>query len=188
MQSTCNHVGPESFLTPEVIGHVESVARSMIGRSGFCWGDLEDLIQEFYLQITRAADKFDPAKSTINTYACRVVDRHRNYIFRSRIAKHADIPSIRLVESQDEDDDYGTHVADDLAENSVDKAMLCLDVRAVVATLPEKHRVFCEAVMSGDSFRVAARKAGFATGNMVANYVLPFLRKKFKKAGISEIF
>ena len=105
MLSNSNHVGPESFFTPEVVKHVESVARSMIGCSGLTGDDFEDLCQDFYLQIAQAMSKFDPARSTISTYACRIVDRRKNRVFRERIAKHEDIPSVPLIESSDEDDD-----------------------------------------------------------------------------------
>lgn len=168
MQNESLYVGPEDFITPKVIEHVESVAREMVGRSSLDTFAFEDICQEFYAQIVRAAENYDSSKGCIYTYACNVVDRYRNRILRDRIK------SIR-----------GNHdyrqllVEDDLIDDSAEKEILAADVKQIISELPPAYRIFCECLLDGKSMRTAAKAAGFTWGTEIQSTVLPFLRRKF---------
>ncbi len=170
MQNARLIIGSEEFITPRVIQHVESVARGLVGQSALDSFNFEDICQEFYNQIVRAAENYDPSKGAVYTYVCRAVDRYKNRILRDRI---------KLVRTRRDYREYLTE--DDLIDNSAEKAILVNDVRQVISELPPKYRVFCECLLDGKSMRKAAETAGFTWGTEIQSTVLPFLRKKFRE-------
>ena len=170
MQNARLIIGSEEFISPRVIQHVESVARGLVGQSALDSFNFEDICQEFYNQIVRAAENYDPSKGSVYTYVCRAVDRYKNRILRDRI---------KLVQVRRDYREYLTE--DDLIDNSAEKAILANDVRQIISELPPKYQVFCECLLDGKSMRKAAETAGFTWGTEIQNTVLPFLRKEFRE-------
>ena len=78
-------VGPNTAISPEVVSHVKAVAASMIGHAAFQKCDFDDICQELFQQIILATPKFNPEKSSFDTYACLIADRYKNRIYRVRI-------------------------------------------------------------------------------------------------------
>ena len=170
MQNARLIIGSEEFITPRVIQHVESVARGLVGQSALDSFNFEDICQEFYNQIVRAAENYDSSKGSVYTYVCRVIDRYKNRILRERT---------KLVRTRRDYSQYLTE--DDMIDNSADKTILANDVRQIISELPPEYRVFCECLLDGKSMRKAAEIAGFTWGTEIQFTVLPFLRKKFRE-------
>lgn len=169
MQNDPLYIGSEEFITPRVVKHVESVARKIVGRSMVNAFDFEDVCQELYTQIIRAAENYDPSKGSVYTYACRAVDRYKNRILRDR-----------MTSMQDRREYEKYFVEDDFVDNSTEETIIANDIRQIISELPPKYRTFCECLLEGKSMRAAARKAGFTWGTEIQTEVLPFLREKFQ--------
>ncbi len=178
MNNATHAVGPDTAISPEVVKHVKAVAASMIGHAAFQKYDFDDICQDLFQQIILAIPKFDPAKSSFDTYACQIADRYKNRIYRERIYEKRDVPTIPFENSGDEPSQFEI----DTASNNVEQAMLRNDVLAFVAQLPEKQRHFCQNIMDGFSNRQAAKMAGIRWGDEY-QYVIKRLRFKFKNAG-----
>ena len=171
-------VGPNTAISPEVVSHVKAVAASMIGHAAFQKCDFDDICQELFQQIILATPKFNPEKSSFDTYACLIADRYKNRIYRVRIHEKRDVPTIPFENNGDEPSQYEI----DTACNHVEQAMFRNDVLLFVAKLPEKQRRFCENVMDGLSNRQAAKMAGIQWGYEYQN-LIKRLRFKLKNVG-----
>ena len=131
MNNATHAVGPYTAISPEVVKHVKAVAASMIGHAAFQKYDFDDICQDLFQQIILAIPKFDPAKSSFDTYACQIADRYKNRIYRERIYEKRDVPTIPFENSGDEPSQFEI----DTAINNVEQQCLINDVQAIIKKL-----------------------------------------------------
>lgn len=188
MQNTSQTIGPEAFITPGVVAHVESVARTIIAIYDFNREDFDDICHDFYLEILNYAGQYTPGLCSPETYACRRVDWYKKQVVKRLSERKRTMSFSEIMTDDDENEDDVIPFENETAENTVERLSLRLDVLAVVASLPPQYRLFCQRIMNGDTMREAAKAAHFAWGFHVQRIVLPFLRKKFEEAGICKDF
>jgi len=176
MNNATHAVGPDTAISPEVVKHVKAVAASMIGHAAFQKYDFDDICQDLFQQIILAIPKFDPAKSSFDTYACQIADRYKNRIYRERIYEKRDVPTIPFENSGDEPSQFEI----DTAINNVEQQCLINDVQAIIKKLNTQEKTFCEAIMAGDGLKKAALGVGMVYDGRFFKTFLPCLREKFK--------
>lgn len=89
-------VGPNTAISPEVVSHVKAVAASMIGHATFQKCDFDDICQELFQQIILATPKFNPEKSSFDTYACLIADRYKTEFTGCEFTKNVMFRRFRL--------------------------------------------------------------------------------------------
>lgn len=136
-----------------VMKRIYFVADSMIGKANLSEDDRCDLIQELSLAAWRAMSTYRQNKNaTIDTYVCRAVDIAAKNLFRNRIRKHLDEPTVSFEEcALDEKHESMLPVVDDR-----EKIDLCIDVRETVDSMSAKHKKVCQLLMDGYSIREIA--------------------------------
>ena len=179
MNNATPAVGPDTAISPEVVKHVKAVAASMIGHAAFQKCDFDDICQDLFQQIILATPKFDPAKSSFDTYACQIADRYKNRIYRERIYEKRDVPTIPFTFNEETQNVY----EEEPAVNDIDRQNLIDDVWIVVNQLPPREKKFCIYIMHGDSLREAAVTAGYAWGTSFYKRIVLKLKRKFQNAG-----
>ena len=136
-------------------------ARQLVGKAGFTWDDVEDLVQEMTLDLLSRLPKFDPDKAAHTTFVARVIERKISKLFRDRRREKRDYrresdslndpvkdgggETIERAYTMDQDAvDIRMGRRDRTRE---DEAMLCLDVSLVLSGLPDDLRPVAEELM-----------------------------------------
>jgi RNA polymerase sigma factor (sigma-70 family) len=103
-------------------------AAQVIGRYGFVWDDIEDLIQSLLLEYQRRLSKYDPKRSGHQTWARLVMRHHLHSIIESRCAQRRDYRATTLL------NDLGTQFSFN-SHNSSDRDHMKIDVNRTLARL-----------------------------------------------------
>jgi DNA-directed RNA polymerase specialized sigma24 family protein len=151
-------------------------ARRLLRLGSIRRDDFEDLTQEFVTEALTCWPWFDQRRSAAATFMTLVMRRRASSMIRTRRAvkrggdRHA-IPFDRAAESFE----------DDSFRKDLDRALLRLDVCAVVARLPRHLQRLCHALMA-NGLSVAARTLQIP--RHVAIRQLALIRKHFVTAGL----
>ncbi len=162
-----------------VMNHIYYVADSMIGRANYVEDDRCDLIQELSLAAWQAMTTYrQNENASIDTYVCRAIDIASKNLFRNRIRKNTDVPTVSFEEfALDEKHEALLPIVDDR-----DKIDLAIDVRNVVDSLPADLKEICQLLMAGYSFREIGRLT--RTPKTTVCRRIPEIRAYFIRNGI----
>lgn len=164
-----NLSGKELVLTEYAKNLINFKARQLRQRQDFQSAEPEDLQQQLWLALVKAAEQFDPAKASLDTFIDRVVNRAVAMLVRAgqRRQRGNGLP----VQSLDQEMAPGSGTpqplatavsADDLARRtggeSRNETILREDAEAVehaLAQMPEEMRDLCRRLMGGTVASVA---------------------------------
>ena len=94
--NTSSPLADENPITPNIQKHIEAVAAGMIGHSNLVPADFPDLCQELSFQVIKAANSYSPEDGSFYTFAKTVIQKHRDRIFRYRMRRGLDCPTVPL--------------------------------------------------------------------------------------------
>ena len=173
-------------------------ARQLVRRTEFTACEADDLEQELTLRILTQLDRFDPARSSINTFFARVVNSAVAMLIRERgrIKRHggdgvqieslekmvdkADGSPAPLWETVSDQDSHRRHHSRPLT--AIDALQQQLDVSTVLNQLPPELRRICEQLMDGTQ-PVSRRDSHFSRRKYLA--AINLIREQFTRAGLS---
>jgi len=173
---------------------VRRKARQLVGKAGFTRSDLEDLEQELYLKLVKAARSFDPVHAHWRSFATAVVERHTASLLRDKQAEKRDsrrVCSLEMIVGQDEEGPV--KLGETIGQPEYDARRGCWpreeqelcqlvqDVADVVAGLPAELRELAEALKT-ESISQIARRTGLSRSAINAR--VDQLRERFEQAGL----
>lgn len=165
-----DHVqGKEFVLTDYAKNLIKFKARQLRQRQDFQSAEPEDLQQELWLALVKAAEQFDPAKASLDTFIDRVVNtavamllRDRQRHKRGNGFRTQSLDSVRTPKSETPEPLAAAVSADDLARRTGaeqhDETLRREDAEAVeyaLAQMPEEMRDLCRRLMGGTVASVA---------------------------------
>jgi RNA polymerase sigma-70 factor, ECF subfamily len=145
-------------------------ARKMVGKAGLNQSDLDDLVQDIWVDLVQRVPGFDPRRSQHRTFCSRLVDHKASNILRDRRAKRRDRRRCRSLNIPLIDGEYRDH-ADLLASDVHDsrtgcvrrsdeeQADLAADTANIMAKMPVELRDLCRRLQS-QPLTVIAREVG----------------------------
>ncbi|MCC6392073.1 MAG: hypothetical protein IT167_15845 [Bryobacterales bacterium] len=155
-------------------------ANAAIGQCGLTTDDREDIEAQLLLAICSRARRFDSKRSSLNTFACRVMDKEVASIQRYRLARrrlHLGRPD--LVDDGALDDLFIASPA------TVERQEFWLDVGKVMKTLPVALRETVLALRCGSPTE-AGRTLGTAKSAVYER--IAQIRQAFLAAGIGPTY
>ncbi len=186
-----NHNTPsfeEVYAIPYVRESIESLLDQNVRQYKMLAGYKDDLRQEILIHLNGELPKFNPEKSSIQTFARIAIlsgmrMARRRYYTRTNITL---LNSLDVMAFEDHDDDstdlceedcrvYASH-----AKNNVYMEMFASDVREVIASFPPLLRSIAEKMLEGASIRTVERTFGIAHATFQRKY-LPELRRLFSQ-------
>ena len=144
---------PVPEIPAPVMDHIYYVADTMIGKSNLVEADRCDIIQEMSIAVCRAMALLKPHEknSTGSAYLNKAVDLTAKNIYRQRIRRHNDTPCLP-IEDCVRDEEKGKSAVITPMVDDFDRKILYMDIRVVVANLPDDLRRICELIMDGYTF------------------------------------
>ena len=136
MQNTSQTIGPEAFITPGVVAHVESVARTIIAIYDFNREDFDDICHDFYLEILNYAGQYTPGLCSPETYACRRVDWYKKQVVKRLSERKRTMSFSEIMTDDDENEDDVIPFENETAENTVERLSLRCGKQQKRLTLP----------------------------------------------------
>lgn len=190
-----DHVqGKEFVLTDYAKNLIKFKARQLSQRQDFKSAEPEDLQQELWLALVKAAEQFDPGKASLDTFIDRIVNTAVAMLVRARQRQQRGNGS--RVQSLDQElapasgtpEPLATAISvDDLARRTGavprSETLVCEDAEAVVhalAQMPETMRDLCRKLMGGTVASVA-REMGISRRQV--RKVIRVARPFFERAG-----
>jgi len=161
--------GKEFVLTDYAKSLIKFKARQLSRRQDFQPVELEDIQQELWLALVKAAEQFDPAKASLDTFIDRVVNTAVAMLVRARQRRKRGngfaVQSLdqELAPASETPEPLAAAVsADDLSRRTGavrhDEAVCREDTEAVehaLAQMPEEMRNLCRRLMGGTVASVA---------------------------------
>ncbi len=186
--------GKEFILTDYAKSLIKFKARQLSRRQDFQSAELEDLQQELWLVLVKAAEQFDPAKASLDTFIDRVVNTAVAMLVRARQRRKRGngfpVQSLdqELVPSSETPEPLAAAVsADDLARRTgtkpADETSRREDVEAIehaLAQMPEEIRDLCRKLMGGTVASVA-RDLGISRRQV--RKIIELAKPFFERAG-----
>ncbi len=175
---------------------VRRKARQLVGKAGFTRSDREDIEQELYLKLLKAARLFDPTQAHWHSFATAVIERHTASLLRDKRAEKRDsrcVCSLDVVVTEDEEGpvQLGETIGQDEYDNrrgrwprqEQELFELAQDVADVIAGLPAELRELAEALKT-ESLSEIARRTGVARSTLNAR--VQQLRERLERAGLKN--
>ena len=137
----------------------------------------DDIKQDLWIYISRAVEKFDPARGCSlqtffrNLIEIRTIDICRHYL-------NQDVRHHSFGEMDEEEIPVFTHDENRLTS-------LRMDLALVMRRLTPEQRQVCQWIMDGLSLRAIARKLKVSDSNFFFLYVCP-IRDEFRKEKMEE--
>jgi len=183
-------------LTPEMVKLIKSRAYMLSRSYGHTAEDREDLEQYMALHLLSALSRHDPARSSLATFANRVIDLWTRMLIRERRAACRDFRAVdcSLDEPCSDEDGERTTLGDIIGEDDVvtltGRSLGCIEavelnvaVQAVAATLPPTLQELCSALMSQTAGEVSA-STGIPRTTIASRIKL--IRRVFESAGLGR--
>jgi RNA polymerase sigma factor (sigma-70 family) len=173
-------------------------ARQLARRPEFTVCEAEDLEQELTLRILVQIDRFDPTRSSINTFFARVVNsavamliRERGRIKRNggegvqiesleKMVEQADGSPAPLWATVSHQDAHRRHQSRPLTEEEA--TQLRMDIESVLKKLPPELRRICEQLMDGSQ---ANSRRDSQLSRRKYQAAMSLIREQFTRAGLS---
>ncbi|NLN76243.1 MAG: sigma-70 family RNA polymerase sigma factor [Armatimonadetes bacterium] len=181
-------------LTPEMVKLIKGRAYMLSRSYGHTPEDREDLEQDMALHLLSALSRHDPARSSLATFANRVIDLWTKMLVRERRAACRDFRAVdcSLDEPRSDEEGERTTLGDIIGEGDVvtlserslgyiEAVELKVVVETIVATLPSVLQELCLALMSQTAGEVSA-STGIPRTTIASRVKL--IRKVFESAGL----
>jgi|YNPBryBLVA2012_1023415.scaffolds.fasta_scaffold00194_26 DNA-directed RNA polymerase specialized sigma24 family protein len=182
-------------LTPEMVKLIKGRAYTLSGSYGHTPEDREDLEQEMALHLLAALPKHDPARSSLATFANRVIESWTKMLVRERRAGCRDYTAVdcSLDDPRYGEDGERSTLGDVIGEDDVstlagratlgriEAVELKVAVETVIATLPPVHRELCFALMNQTVGQVST-SSGIPRTTIASRTKL--IRRVFEDAGL----
>jgi RNA polymerase sigma-70 factor (ECF subfamily) len=158
-------------------------ARQLVGRKGLVEEDVHDLEQELALQVWRSQQRYDPARSTPETFTSRVLANTAAKILQARCAakrdpgpspdRGVDPPGVAEV----------IDISDMLAveRSRQNDVALRIDMGKALGRLPVRHRLLCAGLARG-SISEVSKQTG--TPRATIYDACTAMRAFFERAGL----
>ena len=182
-------------LTPEMVKLIKSRAYTLSTSYGHTPEDREDLEQDMALHLLTALLKHDPEKSSLQTFANRVIDYWTSVQVRKWRASRRDYRALGVSLDhicQDEDGECTT-LGDMLREDEalgfteslgcIEAVELKMIVDEALATLSPQLREMCLALMD-QSVADLCRSHNLSRGKVA--FQMKKIRKAFERVGLDE--
>lgn len=161
-------------------GLARAKANMVIGQCGLTSDDREDIEAQLLLTLCRRAPKYDSGRSSIGTFASRVMDREVASILRYRLAgRRLHLGRPELVDSDALDQIYLA------APSTIERQEFWLDVGKVMRTLPAALRETVLALSCGSPTE-ASQILG--TAKSVVYERIAQIREAFLASGIGPTY
>jgi hypothetical protein len=133
--------------------HIYYVADTMIGKSNLVEADRLRPHSGNVHSRMRAKTLLDAngKSATGSAYLNKAVELTAKNIYRQRIRKHNDTPCLPIEDCLRDEEKEKSTVITPMIDDS-DKKILYMDIRVVVASLPDDLRRICELIMDGHTF------------------------------------
>lgn len=179
---------------------IQIKARQLLGKCGIRRQDLDDIKQDIHLDLLRRRGKYDPRKAKLTTFVQRIVRNGIANLLRDRCSKKAFLGRMclsldRPMGTNSDENSHGTTLGDQVSEGYYNALVrgkhrsdeqaheLVVDVRRIVAGLPDEQRVACDHLLSGKNISEAATFVGLKRGTFYGKILLP-IRIAFLAAGL----
>lgn len=163
-----------NIFDPQIQEIVNRVIKSVIASGGIPSHMEDDAAIDIYMELYRAADKFNPEKCDFINYSRMVVNRHAAFVVR-RYREHNRLP----VTSLDAPIDVKGHtLADVLEAEDPEEETTAQHVEKVLQLMPEELRNICYEIMESKSLREVAKKHRLAHSWFLQKYMIP-IRKSY---------
>ena len=191
-------IGNSSPLPQYVSTLIKVTAARMKGKYRFTDSDLDDIEQTITLEVVRRRAKFDPARAQENTFLARLVSHATADIIEKRVASNRDFRREQGSLDQWVRDDLGEWVrrGETITEGNARRHLglsglseeeardLAIDLRAVVAGLPQFLRAVCRHLMRCNTVQEAAGAAGVHRSTVYE--AIHQIRTAFVRAGLEQ--
>ena len=189
---------PQDVLSDYARTLIRVKARQLVRRPEFTVCEAEDLEQELTLRILVQLDRFDPTRSSINTFFARVVNsavamliRERGRIKRNggegvqiesleKMVEKADGSPTPLWATISDQDSHRRHQSRPITEEEA--MQLRVDVASVLKQLPSDLRRICEQLMDGS--QTNSRQASQLSRRKY-QAAMSLIREQFTRSGFS---
>ena len=161
--------GKDFIVTESTKALIQAKAGQLCRRREFSPSEREDIEQELWLAVLQHAERFDPARASLETFLDRVVSRAVAVLLRSRkrrkrgngmqpLSLESDFtttgeglkPLSDTISSEDVARRLGTQSVDPMARLEETEA-----VESALARMPERLRYICRRLMTGTVASVA---------------------------------
>lgn len=190
---TLNHIPTfeEVYAMAYVRKSIRSVIDQNIRQYPILAGNEDDLNQEILIHLNKEIHKFDPEKSSFNTFFRKLLysgmcNARKTYFRKKRLSLHFAVSIHELDDADYNDPDTMLPNAMFLelcahAENNVEKAMLCEDIREIIASCPEPCRTIALRIYAGQSIRSFADEIGIPEYTITRKYMRQLRNIFFQK-------
>lgn len=189
--------GKDVVITDYTKALIQAEAGQLCRRKEFSPSEREDIEQELWLAVLQQAERFDPARASLDTFLERVVSRAVAFLLRSRtrrkraggvlpLSLESDFtttgeglkPLSDTISSEDVARWLGTQSVDPMARMEQTEA-----IDSALARMPERLRDICRRLMTGTVASVA-RELGISRHQV--RKVLEEARPYFEEAGLEN--
>lgn len=167
--------------------------KQLIGRFGFTRSDRPDLAQELGAHLVERLPKYDPRRSSQNTFVSRVIERKIASIIRHQKAGLRDHRRVGRSLAELSPDEFGKptelgDAADARVERrsgprEINRADLSIDLRSTVDSLDPTARRICEQ-LSDETITGISRQLGLSRATVYEH--IARIRRQFHDAGLAE--
>lgn len=160
--------GKDFVLTDYARNLIKFKARQLSRLRSFSKSDRDDLQQELWLSVAHYADKFDPARASLDTFIDRVVNTAVAMILRDRQRKKRDngfdTVSLDAIPAEGHDDvPLSSQVSDDILShrigterrNETEHRETAEAIQTALVSMPAELSDVCRRVMGGSISSVA---------------------------------
>jgi RNA polymerase sigma-70 factor, ECF subfamily len=165
-----------------------------MGKLGLNKTDLDDMVQDIWLDLVQRLPGFDPRRSQHRTFLSRLVDHKVSNILRDRRAKRRDsrrCHSLNIPPMVGGDRDYAALLVDDVHSGrtgcfrrpDVEPADLAADIANIMAKMPAELRDLCRRLQS-QSLTAIAREVGIPRTTLQES--IKKIRRYFEDAGMRD--
>ena len=177
-----NQTNPDSLIDDYAREQVRIRSKILVDQFELPPDQWEDLQQDMFLELLKAAKRFRPDKASWHTFVSRVLDCFCKYYTRRESARNRRGP--RETPCSDIGEDFsldrrpvGSGVLADLVSDENRHRL-----RQVIAELPANLQQLCEALMENTDKRAVAKELGIGKSTLYRR--LATIREHFEEAGI----
>ena len=182
--NTSTPLADENPITPNIQKHIEAVAAGMIGHSNLVPDDFPDLCQELSFQVIKAADSYSPEDGSFYTFAQTVIHRHRDRIFRYRMRRGLDCPTVSIDAMTKNECNETIPLVESVSYKLAREQELKQEwremVRDVVRSLEPRLQAVCALLMDGKTKKEVCSKLNLSPRSLYRD--LEEIRSAFKQS------
>lgn len=169
-------------------------ARKLLGKAGLNESDIDDLVQDIWLDLVQRMPGFDPRRSQHQTFCSRLVDHKASNVLRDRRAKRRDsrrCRSLNIPLTDGEDRDHADLLASDVhsgrtgcvCRSDEEHADLATDIANIMAKMPAELRDLCQRLQN-QPLTAIAQEVGIPRTTLQES--IKKIRRYFDDAGMQD--